>query len=273
MPALLPYKPGYRERMQAKFVLSAYPVQTVGFTLIELSIVLVIVGLLVGGVLVGADLIEAAKLRAVASDYEKYNTAVNTFKLKYNCLAGDCKNATTFGFASNGDGDKTIDYPHASYSNTPQEPYYFWQHLGAAGLIGGTYSGTAAETCASQPCNVPGTNVPSSPMGVQKFYIFFYIGDPTAFAWSLKGHFNAFILSGTQGAWPNVWHNAALTPRQQKQLDDKFDDGMPYTGMLTHPGTAGVSSGCASSVTPNVTATYVLTNTDDQCAVIWKAQF
>ena len=35
-----------------------------GFTLIELSIVLVIIGLIVGGVLVGQDLIRAAKIRA-----------------------------------------------------------------------------------------------------------------------------------------------------------------------------------------------------------------
>ena len=40
-----------------------------GFTLIELSIVLVIIGLLVGGVLVGQDLIRAAGVRAqISSD-------------------------------------------------------------------------------------------------------------------------------------------------------------------------------------------------------------
>ena len=38
-----------------------------GFTLIELSIVLVIIGLIVGGVLVGQDLIKAAKLRAIVA--------------------------------------------------------------------------------------------------------------------------------------------------------------------------------------------------------------
>jgi prepilin-type N-terminal cleavage/methylation domain-containing protein len=38
-----------------------------GFTLIELSIVLVIVGLIVGGVLVGQDLIRSAAVRAQIS--------------------------------------------------------------------------------------------------------------------------------------------------------------------------------------------------------------
>ena len=41
-----------------------------GFTLIEMSIVLVIIGLVVGGVLVGQDLIRAAYERAQISQIE-----------------------------------------------------------------------------------------------------------------------------------------------------------------------------------------------------------
>ena len=48
-----------------------------GFTLVELSIVLVIIGLIIGGVVVGRDLIDAATIRAQISQIEKYNTAVN----------------------------------------------------------------------------------------------------------------------------------------------------------------------------------------------------
>ncbi len=47
-----------------------------GFTLIELSIVLVIIGLIIGGVLVGKDLIKAAEIRATISQINKYNHAV-----------------------------------------------------------------------------------------------------------------------------------------------------------------------------------------------------
>ena len=53
------------------------------FTLIEMSIVLVIIGLIVGGVLVGQDLIRAAYVRAQVSQIEKFNTALNTFYGKY----------------------------------------------------------------------------------------------------------------------------------------------------------------------------------------------
>ncbi len=69
-----------------------------GYTLIEMSIVLVIIGLIVGGILVGQNLIHSAKIRYTVSQYERFNTATNTFIGKYNCLPGDCANATTFNF-------------------------------------------------------------------------------------------------------------------------------------------------------------------------------
>lgn len=52
------------------------------FTLIELSIVLVIIGLLVGGVLVGRDLIKSAEIRSQISQLQQYQAAINTFKAK-----------------------------------------------------------------------------------------------------------------------------------------------------------------------------------------------
>src|SRR5271163_852919 len=68
------------------------------FTLIELSIVLVIIGLIVGGVLVGQDLIKAAEIRATVAQVEKYNAAVNTFRTKYNGIPGDIVNTQAAAF-------------------------------------------------------------------------------------------------------------------------------------------------------------------------------
>lgn len=77
-----------------------------GFTLIELSIRLVIIGLIVGGVLVGRDLIERAQI----SQIEKYNTVVHTFQLKYNALPGDIANAAQFGFVARAGAQFTLHF-------------------------------------------------------------------------------------------------------------------------------------------------------------------
>ena len=88
---------------------STEPALTAGFTLIELSVVLVIIGLIVGGVLVGQDLIRAATLQAQITQIQKFNTAANTFRLKFNALPGDVANAGNLGLTprsgSAGQGD------------------------------------------------------------------------------------------------------------------------------------------------------------------------
>ena len=115
------------------------------FSLIELSIVLVILGLLVGGILAGQSLIEAASLRAIGTEAEKYGIAINSFRVKYNALPGDFADAEKYWGSDtscpwvvsttpktatcNGGGDGKIerrgDYRY-------YEVYRVWQHLANA---------------------------------------------------------------------------------------------------------------------------------------------
>ena len=67
-----------------------------GFTLLELSIVLVVIGLIVGGTVVGKDLIRASELNSIITQQNKIQIALNTFKLKYNVIPGDMRNATDY---------------------------------------------------------------------------------------------------------------------------------------------------------------------------------
>lgn len=66
------------------------------FSLVELSIVLVILGLLTGGILAGQSLIRAAELRAVSTEYNRHFTAIQSFRNRYMALPGDMNNATRF---------------------------------------------------------------------------------------------------------------------------------------------------------------------------------
>lgn len=54
-----------------------------GFSLAELSIVLIIIGLIIAGISSGSKIIEQNKIRSIISDVDKYKIAVSTFKLTY----------------------------------------------------------------------------------------------------------------------------------------------------------------------------------------------
>ena len=62
------------------------------FSLIELSIVLIIIGLLVAGITGGASLIESAKMRNFINEVNSWKQALYTFKVKYGRLPGDLNN-------------------------------------------------------------------------------------------------------------------------------------------------------------------------------------
>ena len=210
---------------------------TIGFTLIELSIVLVIIGLVTGGVLVGQDLIRAAETRSVVSDVEKYKTAVYTFKLKHNCLPGDCPNATTYfgaqdptpatcqttastgSLTCDGDGDDTVDLGY--------EGFRFWQHLAIAGLIKGKYTGVAGS--GSSWHHVLGTNAPTSAIKGVGFGIAYWGMTNNADTVNYIIPFNHMFWWGkmTTAGFP---YNGFLTPKDAFSIDQKFDDGKPATG-------------------------------------------
>lgn len=116
-----------------------------GFSLVELSIVLVILGLLVGGILTGKSLIHAAEVRSVGNDMQAIRTAMYSFRDKYFYMPGDINNAASFWGCTNcnGNGDGVIANhgADAAIAAGRYEDSLVMYHLSQAGLIAGTYTG------------------------------------------------------------------------------------------------------------------------------------
>jgi prepilin-type N-terminal cleavage/methylation domain-containing protein len=213
-----------------------------GFTLIELSIVLVIIGLLVGGILVGRDLIKAAEIRAQISQIEKYNTAVRTFQLKYGYLAGDipATQATAFGFNAampragtigEGDGNGILEgkigcgVGGVRKSTLNGETVWFWVDLSAnSGLISPTLNSASATPSVAATTNIPSILPPAKVGNGNYVSVFSKDGD--------NNYFMIVKLPGLDGCGSTSSTSLALTPEQAYSIDSKIDDGLPQTGVV-----------------------------------------
>lgn len=221
-----------------------------GFTLIELSIVLVIIALIVSGVLVGKDLIRHAQLRTIFTDAETYTTAMHTFKLKYNGLAGDHPAATSFWpAATNGNGNGRIEwigYVPPDYNlNLVSENFGVWQQLSLAGLIPGNYTGIAAD-CGGSDCSALGVNIPASKIGGGGFAINM---DMEYNMWNTPINGNQLIFGGAYGV--STYAAAPLMPSEAYILDLKYDDGNPDTGSIRGPSQYhGLAAQCTQGILP-----------------------
>lgn len=256
----------------------------IGFTLIELSIVLVIIGLVVGGILVGRDLIRAAEIRSIIAQKEEFISAVYSFKAKYNCLPGDCPNATDyFGLASNCTSIQTTtatcngNYDGFVYSGSINgtigyESFLFWKHLANAGLIAGNFSGIkdGANVFAATANNSPSGKINGS------LWFVWYWGTKSGSVWQFNGTYNNFFeyaLPTTDGD-P---HTSILTAQETMGLDNKIDDGKPGTGTMR----VQIIDSCsvkADGVTPATyadteTAIYNTSSETKQCVILFPNVF
>ena len=235
---------------------------TSGFTLVELSIVLVIIGLVIGGIFVGQDLIKAAQIRQQITQLQNLETEINTFKVKYNCLPGDCANATDFFGTSfdgmlvaNGNGDGFImstiggNYTQGNSlsgnavsgnSHTGTELDQLFVHLNAAGL------GKYLFADAYGALTVYGFGLPHDAYGGAMLVTRLDDADPQV-GHSPFMHGTAIVIGGVHVSIPSYkYYNSssyyimdfgnnspAYIPVDVAQaIDTKIDDGLPQSGMV-----------------------------------------
>lgn len=270
------------------------------FSLVELSIVLVILGLLTGGILAGQSLIRASQLRAVSTEYTRYVTAIQSFRGKYFQLPGDFDSATRFwlkdsapttcttnssasGSASgacDGNGDGTIACG-SNAINVGTESFQVWRHLSLAGLIEGTYTGATGATA---DCNyaLVSTNIPTSKwqQGAWGHISNTYSSLPptsVTTTFTLPGGYPTNMLLFGTSRVNGPADSPILTPEDAWNIDTKLDDGKPGQGsILTRSGGSafGSASSCSTGADTNdLGASYRLTNTAVSCALIFLRAF
>jgi prepilin-type N-terminal cleavage/methylation domain-containing protein len=251
-----------------------------GFTLVELSIVLVILGLLAGGVLSGQALIHAAEIRGIITDADRYTTATQAFRDKYFALPGDMPNATAFWFKNNtscpldtgtantpgtcnGNGNGTLEYPAAA--GATGEAFRAWQHLALAGLISGTYSGNAGSVTAADPDL--GVNSPASKIQSVGWGYGYYDNSTGANGYSFNNDMRNWLVLGNE-ADNNFADGPALNTNDTWNIDTKLDDGKPGTGKVM----ANVIGSCTNATGPtDRAATYLLaTEAPNLCGMVFQ---
>lgn len=98
-----------------------------GFTLIELSIVMIIIGILAAGIFKGKDLIEQARLQSTQDEFNRIKLAILQYREQFSQWPGNDSRATFLGANSRaGDGSGIIKQ---------DESANVWIHLEKAGLI------------------------------------------------------------------------------------------------------------------------------------------
>lgn len=254
-----------------------------GFSLLELSVVLVIISLIVGGVMMGQNLLRGAEMRNMISEFQTFQTGFTAFRDKYDGLPGDLRNATEYWgavsvtpstcFTTVGVGTQTCDGNGDNIINsadggvTVSERFRFWQQLALAGFIEGSYigvTGGGGSAPAEQP--VVGVNVPEAARDGLGFYMYFVGVVPTTSTNWFRGTYGNMMTLG--GALGNSTAGAGLLPEDASDIDVKFDDGRPGTGIVvSQPNTNLALPNCTTSNNEN-TANYNFAFPGVACSVL-----
>lgn len=216
---------------------------TRGFTLVEISIVMIIIGLLIGGTFGGMKLIESSQLSKTVRDLKAMETSALSFKDAFGGLPGDLRNpaarlpnCTDAPCATGGNGDRTLDAAINFFGAlaATDERFTFWHHLQASDLANFGLQNVADISF--------GVGAPSIEIG-GGYRIAVTNFAPSSPPAGTTNPSRTVVYSQEEIAPGGVFSGAGVIQcRVVAALDRKFDDGMPYTGRLL-----GYRSGCPTS--------------------------
>ena len=187
------------------------------FSLIELSIVLIIIGLLVAGVIGGQSLIQTAKQRAFINELRNWDVAVNTFYSTKGKLPSDVNNDGRIGqYAS----DNYNGYFPAPYDGTKYSvPNYFTAPFVDL-YLNGIIDFKPEYTSGSQYEGLPTSNALKS----KSIYYFVSLANRINYFTYLKNIKDNILLLSF--GFSNARYNTTFA----SGVDNKIDDNNPHGG-------------------------------------------
>ena len=239
------------------------------FSLIELSIVLIIIGLLIAGITGGASLIKSSELRSIMGEARGYAVSVNSFFTQYDQYPGDAN----INVGSNcsgtclGDRDNKIEFVNDN-TTTFTEGWDAWLDLKDIGAI--DLALTAPTSLVLPTAMVPNTNFPGSKIK----------GAGWLFDYNTTASQNIVVLTGTTlladttnkvlfGSGTTVRSTAVISAPDALSIDSKIDDGVANSGnVLAIQPNATAGSDC-NGATPGATYT-VAHDSKKVCALSFR---
>ncbi len=190
-----------------------------GFTLVEVSIVLVIVGLLIGGILAAISIRETSRVQAQVRQIGQIDASVMGFVTKYGNLPGD---ATSFEVVAGGTQDNLIIETSAA-DQFDSEAAAVWPQLSASGFKreeGGSYvTGFAVGTA------YPKAVIGSSGNGILAY------GNEDPEALNVGAIGNVYIIADCSEMIDAMLDcKSGLSGNQVISIDQKMDDGVGTSG-------------------------------------------
>jgi prepilin-type N-terminal cleavage/methylation domain-containing protein len=249
------------------------------FSLIELSIVLIIIGLLIAGITGGASLIKSSELRSIMGEARGYAVAVNSFFTQYDQYPGDASVKVGSASLFEGDRDNKIEYVNdvASPGVVMSEGLDAWFDLKDIGAIDLALTAITVANGAST-AKVPVTDIPGSKIK----------GAGWAFDYHTASLQNVVVLTGTIEAWVsgkdlvNTSAPAATSDNLSTEIisapdafsiDSKIDDGKANSGNVQAINNASADATACTNrhLTPTAPAEYRVANgAKKTCALTFR---